>query len=68
MSLALFDIDFFKKINDTYGHNAGDAILRELGSLIADKTRTSDVACRYGGEEFALILPETDFDGAARLA
>lgn len=59
LSLALFDIDFFKKINDTYGHNAGDAILKELGSLIANKTRTSDTACRYGGEEFALILPET---------
>jgi diguanylate cyclase (GGDEF)-like protein len=59
LSLALFDIDFFKKINDTYGHNAGDVILRELGSLIASKTRTSDIACRYGGEEFALILPET---------
>ncbi len=59
LSMALFDIDFFKKINDTYGHNAGDAILKELGSLIANKTRTSDIACRYGGEEFVLILPET---------
>jgi len=59
LSLALFDIDFFKKINDTYGHNAGDAILRELGQFITDKTRTSDIAARYGGEEFALILPET---------
>lgn len=59
LSLALFDIDFFKKINDTYGHNAGDAILKELGSLISERTRTSDIACRYGGEEFALILPET---------
>jgi len=59
LSLALFDIDFFKKINDTYGHNAGDAILRELGNLISTRTRTSDIACRYGGEEFALILPET---------
>ena len=60
LSLALFDIDFFKKINDTYGHNAGDAILKELGQLIANSTRTSDIACRYGGEEFALILPETN--------
>ena len=59
LSLALFDIDFFKKINDTYGHHAGDVILKELGSLISNKTRTSDVACRYGGEEFVLILPET---------
>lgn len=59
LSLALFDIDFFKKINDTYGHNTGDAILRELARLIADNTRGCDVAARYGGEEFALILPET---------
>ncbi len=59
LSLALFDIDFFKKINDTYGHNAGDAILKELGDLIATNTRACDVAARYGGEEFALILPET---------
>ncbi len=59
LSLALFDIDFFKKINDTHGHNTGDAILKELGLLIASKTRTCDIAARYGGEEFALILPET---------
>lgn len=59
LSLALFDIDFFKKINDTHGHNAGDAILRELGKLISTNTRTCDIAARYGGEEFALILPET---------
>ncbi len=59
LSLALFDIDFFKKINDTYGHNAGDTILRELGLFITNNTRTSDIAARYGGEEFALILPET---------
>lgn len=59
LSLALFDIDFFKKINDTYGHNAGDVILKELGGLIEKNTRSSDVACRYGGEEFALILTET---------
>lgn len=59
LSLALFDIDFFKKINDTYGHNAGDAILKELGGLIAENTRNCDIVARYGGEEFALILPET---------
>ncbi|NLF82739.1 MAG: GGDEF domain-containing protein [Candidatus Gastranaerophilales bacterium] len=59
LSLALFDIDFFKKINDTYGHGAGDAILRELGKLISSNIRTCDIAARYGGEEFVLILPET---------
>lgn len=59
LSLALFDIDFFKKINDTYGHNTGDVILRELSKLISANTRNCDVLARYGGEEFALILPET---------
>ncbi|MDX2084226.1 MAG: GGDEF domain-containing protein [Candidatus Melainabacteria bacterium] len=59
LSLALFDIDNFKKLNDFYGHPTGDRILRELGSLLAQNVRESDVAARYGGEEFALILPET---------
>jgi diguanylate cyclase (GGDEF)-like protein len=59
VTLALFDIDFFKKINDTYGHAAGDEILRELGELITVNIRSCDIAARYGGEEFALILPET---------
>ncbi len=67
LSLALFDIDFFKKINDTHGHNAGDAILKELGSLISSNTRTCDIAARYGGEEFALILPETSQSKAYEL-
>lgn len=59
LSLALFDIDDFKKINDFYGHPTGDRILKELGLLISANVRESDVAARYGGEEFALILPET---------
>ncbi len=59
LSLALFDIDDFKKINDFYGHTTGDRILKELGALITQNVRESDVAARYGGEEFALILPET---------
>lgn len=59
LSLALFDIDDFKKINDFYGHPMGDRILKELGALIKDNVRESDIAARYGGEEFALILPET---------
>ncbi len=59
LSLALFDIDDFKKINDFYGHPTGDRILKELGQLISANVRESDVAARYGGEEFALILPET---------
>lgn len=59
LSLALFDIDDFKKINDFYGHTTGDRILKELGQLITQNVRESDTAARYGGEEFALILPET---------
>jgi diguanylate cyclase (GGDEF)-like protein len=59
LSLALFDIDDFKKINDVYGHPVGDRILKELGTLILQNVRESDTPARYGGEEFALILPET---------
>jgi diguanylate cyclase (GGDEF)-like protein len=59
LSLALFDIDDFKKINDFYGHPTGDRILKELGLLITGNVREADIPARYGGEEFALILPET---------
>jgi diguanylate cyclase (GGDEF)-like protein len=59
LSLALFDIDNFKHINDYYGHPVGDRILKEMGKLLTQSIRESDVAARYGGEEFALILPET---------
>lgn len=59
LSLALFDIDDFKKINDHFGHPMGDRILRELGALVTQNVRESDIPARYGGEEFALVLPET---------
>lgn len=59
LSLALFDIDNFKKLNDTYGHPIGDRILKELGKLVTQNIRECDISARYGGEEFALILPET---------
>jgi len=59
LSLALFDLDHFKSVNDTYGHPAGDAAIQGLAKLLQRECRQSDVACRYGGEEFALIMPET---------
>jgi diguanylate cyclase (GGDEF)-like protein len=59
LSLALFDLDHFKSVNDTYGHPAGDAVIQGLAKLLQRECRQSDVACRYGGEEFALIMPET---------
>jgi diguanylate cyclase (GGDEF)-like protein len=63
LAVAMCDIDHFKRVNDTYGHPAGDAVLREIGSRIAASVRKSDVAVRYGGEEFMLILPEAAADG-----
>jgi diguanylate cyclase (GGDEF)-like protein len=67
-SLIIFDIDDFKKINDTYGHLVGDAVIRDLVARVRQNIRTVDVFARYGGEEFALILPETDHTGAEVLA
>jgi diguanylate cyclase (GGDEF)-like protein len=58
MSLVMLDLDHFKPINDTHGHPAGDLVLRELGALLLETTRGEDVVCRYGGEEFAVILRE----------
>ncbi len=58
-SLAIFDLDKFKSINDTYGHPAGDAVIKGMAKLIRAECRTCDVPCRYGGEEFALLMPDT---------
>lgn len=63
-SVVLFDLDFFKKVNDTHGHLAGDQVLIEIATRVKDKLRSSDVIGRYGGEEFMLILPETHLEGA----
>jgi diguanylate cyclase (GGDEF)-like protein len=68
LSVAFIDIDRFKPINDTHGHNSGDAVLRQVASLIAGNIRASDLFGRYGGEEFMLILPETQHDEALVLA
>jgi diguanylate cyclase (GGDEF)-like protein len=68
LSVAFIDIDRFKPINDTYGHNSGDAVLRQVAHLISDGVRVSDTFGRYGGEEFMLILPETLPEDAVRLA
>ncbi len=68
LSVAFIDLDRFKQVNDTYGHKSGDAVLRQVASLVADKVRTSDLFGRYGGEEFMLILPETSPTEAAVLA
>jgi len=59
LSLVVMDIDYFKKINDTFGHKAGDLMLQSLGELLHKHTRAEDIACRFGGEEFAVILPGT---------
>lgn len=66
MALVLIDLDRFKMINDVYGHAAGDGLLAAFGQLLARHVRRSDVACRYGGEEFCLLMPRTDADGARR--
>lgn len=68
LSVAILDLDHFKEINDTLGHQAGDQVLSRLGELLAEETRAPDVAGRYGGEEFALVLPQTGREEARRLA
>lgn len=68
LSVLLLDIDKFKKINDTYGHAVGDAVLQALTQGVNACIRTSDVQARYGGEEFVVVLPGTDRNGAALLA
>lgn len=68
LAVILLDLDLFKKINDTYGHLAGDQALIHIGDLLRNNTRETDVVARYGGEEFILLLPETDSTGAQALA
>lgn len=62
MALIMMDLDYFKKVNDTYGHQAGDMVLSDVGNRLRNHVRKSDLACRYGGEEFAVILPNVTKD------
>ncbi|WP_162984528.1 GGDEF domain-containing response regulator [Poseidonibacter antarcticus] len=68
LSLILFDIDFFKIVNDEYGHQIGDEVLKEIAKLITQNVREHDTIVRWGGEEFLLLLPETDLKGASIVA
>lgn len=68
LTYLMTDIDHFKKFNDTYGHQTGDMVLREVARIVRDSVRDTDIAARYGGEEFGVILPETEPDGAMLFA
>jgi diguanylate cyclase len=68
VTLILLDIDFFKKFNDTHGHQVGDEVLKQVAKTLRQQAREMDVPCRYGGEEFAVILPATDAQGGCHVA
>src|SRR6266511_1988532 len=68
LTVLVLDIDYFKSINDTYGHDAGDDVLREFSIRIKKSIRGIDLACRYGGEEFVIVMPETDIQVAGMVA
>lgn len=68
LTVAMLDIDHFKQLNDTYGHQAGDEVLKSLAEILLRNSRTSDIACRYGGEEFILVLPNMPLEAASRRA
>jgi diguanylate cyclase (GGDEF)-like protein/PAS domain S-box-containing protein len=68
IGIIMGDLDHFKKFNDVYGHAAGDKIIAQIGKLFNDKFRGSDIACRYGGEEFLVILPETSYEDTVKRA
>ena len=68
LTVLVFDIDYFKSINDSHGHDAGDDVLREFAIRIRKSIRGIDLACRYGGEEFVVVMPETDLAVATMVA
>ncbi len=68
LAAIMIDVDHFKRVNDSLGHEAGDGVLKELGALLKKSIRGSDITCRYGGEEFAIILADATSEGARRRA
>ena len=68
LACMIIDADHFKKVNDSYGHNAGDIVLCELAKTIQDAVRSDDIACRLGGDEFFVICPDTDEEGGLNIA
>jgi diguanylate cyclase (GGDEF)-like protein len=68
LAIVMIDIDHFKLFNDRHGHEAGDAVLRAVATFLSSECRSSDVVCRYGGEEFAILLPEANLDSAIQRA
>ncbi|MCU7814474.1 MAG: sensor domain-containing diguanylate cyclase [Candidatus Thiodiazotropha sp. (ex Rostrolucina anterorostrata)] len=67
LSVMMLDLDHFKRVNDTYDHTVGDAVLKHIAGICGSAIRTQDLLARYGGEEFTILLPETDIEGAAQL-
>ncbi len=67
-SLVMLDIDHFKPVNDSYGHEAGNQALKSMADILVNEVRTTDIVCRYGGEEFAIIFPETHLNIAVKVA
>lgn len=68
LSLIIIDIDFFKQFNDTYGHQSGDAVLKQVAAMLKRNVRMTDIVCRYGGEEMSIILPNTKYEEAVSIA
>jgi two-component system, cell cycle response regulator len=68
LSVCITDIDRFKSVNDTYGHDAGDEVLRDFAHRVRSTVRGADLACRFGGEEFVVVMPDTPADAAAAIA